>query len=119
MAKDSFKLQVEDIKDLLPAMGFCLVSNQITIDGMPVGYMYREEPYEYVEKEKAREDNDTGWRFLSGNETEEYLDDPGNSKFFSVNVVANYDPAIIPYVKMPIGTELERLPNSNEFVPVI
>jgi hypothetical protein len=118
MAKDSFKLQPEDIKDLLPPIGFCLVSNQITVEGMQVGYMYREEPYEYIEKERAREDNDTGWRFLSGFETEEYLDNPGNSKFFSVNVVANYDPAIIPYIKLPIGTELERAEGSNEFVIV-
>jgi hypothetical protein len=118
MAKDAFRLQAEDIQDLLPPMGFCLVSNQITVDGMPVGYMYREEPYEYVEKEKAREDNDTGWRFLSGNETDEYLDQPGNSKFFSVNVVANYDKAIIPYVKMPKGTELERIEGTDEFRPV-
>ena len=35
--------------------------------------------------------------------------------FFEVNVIANYDPAIIPYLKMPVGTELEREEGTDNF----
>ena len=41
MDKD-FILKPEDIKDIISPMGFCLVSNLITMDGLKVGFMYRE-----------------------------------------------------------------------------
>jgi len=88
-------------------MGFCLVSNKITVDGEKVGFMYREKP---------EDGNDSGWRFLSGTETQEFIDDPHNSKIFDVNTVANYDAAIIPYLKLHYGTELERLQDTDTFI---
>ena len=100
---------MEDIKDLVPPMGYSIVSNLIIMEGMKVGYMYREEP--------ANKD-DSGWRFLSGTETQDYVDDEGNSKVFDVNAVANYDQAIIPYLKLPFGTELERVEEKDEFRPI-
>lgn len=109
MNKNSFILQPDQIKDLIKPMGFCLVSNKITVDGEKVGFMYREKP---------DDNNDSGWRFLSGTETQEYIDDPHTSKIMDVNTVANYDEAIIPYLKLPYGTELEKLPNSAAFIPL-
>ena len=106
MTDSEFKIPIENIKDLIVPMGFCLVSNKITVDGMQVGFMYRE---------KIFEKDDSGWRFLSGTESQEYLDDPKTAKILDVNTVANYDKAIIPYLKMPIGTELERTEGSDEF----
>ncbi len=107
MAKELFKIPADEIKDLIKLQGFGIISNHITVDGMKVGYMYREERFD---KE------DTGWRFLSGTETEEYIDDPETSKVFSINAIANYDPAILPYIKLPVGTELERVEGADEFV---
>ncbi len=107
MSNTNFKIPTEDIKDLIQPMGFCLVSNKITVDGMKVGFMYRE---------KMFEKEDSGWRFLSGTETEDYLEDPTMGKILDVNTVANYDAAIIPYLKMPVGTELERVEGTVEFV---
>ena len=106
MEEKKFKLKPEEIKDLIPSMGYSFVSDKITVDGMKVGFMYREKPFE---KE------DSGWRFLSGTEDEDYLDDTNNSMVFEVNTVANYDEAIIPYLKSKIGTELERVEGSDEF----
>ena len=74
---------------------------------MKVGFMYREEPLD---------DEDSGWRFLSGTEDQEYADNPENSKIFGVNAIANHDPAIIPYLKSPEGTELERIDGMDEFL---
>ncbi len=104
------ELQEEDIQDLVNHWGYCIVSNTITMENMKVGFMYREER---MDKE------DSGWRFLSGTETEEYLEDPDNSKALSVNLVANYDAAIMPYLKSKIGTEWERVEGAEEFVQIV
>ena len=34
---------------------------------------------------------------------------------FDVNTMANYDEAIIPYLKMSVGSELERIEGTEEF----
>ncbi len=104
-----FKLKPEEIKDIVPPIGYCLVSDKITVDGLKVGFMYREKP---------EEKDDSGWRFLSGTETEEYMDDENNTMIFDVNVVANYDLSIIPYLKSKVGTELERVEGTDEFRPI-
>ena len=91
-----------------PSMGFCLVSNMITMEGKKVGYMYREELEEDSE-------NDSGWRFLAGSENQEYVDNDSNSKVYEVETISDFDSAIIPYLKSPFGTELERIEGKDEF----
>jgi hypothetical protein len=59
---------------------------------------------------------DSGWRFLSGQETQEYLDDPANLGLYNVNTIANYDPDIIRYLDAPPISAFERLPGTNEFI---
>jgi hypothetical protein len=87
-------------------MGACFATDKITVEGMKVGYMYREE---------SEEEMDSGWRFFSGTEDQEYVDDSNNTMIYNVNTIANYDRAIIPYLILPHGTELERIENSDEF----
>jgi hypothetical protein len=70
----------------------------ITVDGMPVRYMYREKP---------DNDLDSGWRFFAGSETDEYVEIPENCGIYDVNTIANYDPDIIPHL------ERLRAPRSN------
>lgn len=101
-----FIINEHDIKDLVHGMGYSICSNKITIEGMKVGFMYREEPVD---------DEDSGWRFLSGTEDQDYADNPDNSKIFGVNAIANHDPAIIPYLKSPYGSELERVEGEDTF----
>ena len=48
----------------------CIVSDKITKEGYKVGYMLREEPTEG--------NPDSGWRFMAGNEDDEYMDNPDN-----------------------------------------
>lgn len=71
--------------------------------------MYREEP---------DFDVDSGWRFLAGVESQEYLDDPKNMAIYDVNTIANYDPEIIPFLHAPIGSAFERDAGSGDFVKV-
>jgi hypothetical protein len=96
----------EDIKDLVFDMGYSICSNKIYKEGHKVGFMYREEPLD---------DEDSGWRFMAGTEEQEYADDPDNSKIIGVNTIANHDPAIIPYLKSPVETELARIEGGDEF----
>ncbi len=87
-------------------MGGSIATDKIVVEGEPVHFMYREEPDNEI---------DNGWRFLSGTEDQDYIDDPDNSAIYSPNTIANYDPAIIPYLNLPIGTELERIEGTGKF----
>lgn len=100
---NNFKLKKEDIKKIVNINGSCIASNKITVDGEKIGYMYREEPSNEV---------DTGWRFFSGSEDEEYTNNPNNFNIFELNTICNYDESIIPYLDSNIGTSFEKV-NDN------
>jgi len=101
-----FKIPSQEIKQLIPPMGGCLATDKITVEGDEIGFMYREEP---------DFDSDSGWRFLSGSESQEYADNANNWAIYEVNTIVNCDPTIIKYLEMPVGTELERRKGTSEF----
>ena len=107
--KKQFALAPSDIKPLAEGRGSCFATDRITADGKPVGFMYRDPP---------KNDVDSGWTFLSGDETQDYLDNPAGLGIYNVNTVANYDPAIISYLDAPVLSAFERQPDTNEFVAV-
>lgn len=105
--KGFIKIKIEDLIEWKGGNGEgCLVSNKITKEGWKVGYMYREEPDEGVP--------DSGWRFMQGEESDEYNSDASNVNVFAINTICNYDPDIIPYLNLPIGTVLIRI-SEHEF----
>lgn len=61
---------------------------------------------------------DSGWRFMSGTESQKYMDDPSNLEIYDVNTIANYDPAIVPYLAAPVGSAFERTPGTSTFAEV-
>ena len=79
----------------------CFASDKITKEGFKVGYMYREQPDEGKP--------DSGWRFLAGNEDDEYMNDPRNLHIFAINTICNYDRDIIPYLKSKPGSAYIRI----------
>lgn len=107
--KKQFRLTANDIKPLASGYGGCIATDMITVEGKRVGFMYREAV-------SLREDS--GWRFLSGLESQEYLDDSRNHSIYDVNTIANYDPDIIPFIEAPVGSAFERDVESGLFVPV-
>ena len=107
--KKKFKLRASDIKPLANGHGGCIATDMITVDGMPVGFMCREEP---------NNPQDSGWCFTSGHESQEYMDDAKNHAIYDVNTIANYDPEIIPLLGAPIGSAYER-DESGKFVEII
>lgn len=84
----------------------CIVSDKITKEGFKVGYMYREQPDEKIP--------DSGWRFMAGNEDNEYMNNPNNHHIFSINTICNYDKDIIPYLHANVGSAYIRV-DSNKF----
>ncbi len=107
MATDKkFKLKPEEIVQLIDPMGGCIATDKITVDGEMVDYMVREE---------QDNDIDSGWQFFSGTEDQDYVDDPNNSAIYDVNTIANCDRAIIPYLDLPVGTQLERIRGTDKF----
>jgi hypothetical protein len=82
-----------------PNRGGCIASDRITVDGEPVGFMYRDQPANEL---------DSGWRMMAGDESEDYMDEPSNHEVYDLNTIANYDPDIVPLLDAPIGAEFER-----------
>jgi hypothetical protein len=103
-----FALDATEIEMLATGYGACLASDRIMVDGKQVGFMYRE---------KGDNDLDSGWRFLAGDESEEYLANAQNVGLYDVNTVANYDPSIIQYLGAPVGSAYSR-EGSGELRPV-
>jgi hypothetical protein len=109
MSGKSFKLKAEEIRSLAPGRGGCFASDHITVEGHRVGYLYRE---------RARGAWDSGWRFFSGLESDEYTSDPAHFAIYDVNTIANYDPEIIPLLDAPFHTAYARNAPSGHFAEV-
>lgn len=101
-----FVIPKDQLRSLLPALGSCFATDRIMVDGRKVGYMYREPP---------DHDGDSGWRFLAGDESQDYLDDASHTGLYTVNTVANYDPDIIPYVETPSPCAFEKVAGTSTY----
>lgn len=106
MTNKKFKLDAYEIRPLVAAMGSCIATDRITVEGYPVRFMYREQPDNEV---------DSGWRFFSGFEDDAYTTDPELHGIYDVNTVANYDPSIIPFLEAPLGSAFEKPDRSEQF----
>ena len=104
-----FALPADRIRPLVEGRGGCFATDMITVEGLKVGYMYREEPDFEI---------DSGWRFMSGRESQAYIDDAANLAIYDVNTIANYDPDIIPFLDAPVGAAFERQDGTGPFVAI-
>ena len=105
-SQKDFAITKERIRPLIPEMGGCFATDRIMVDGEQVRYMYRE---------AADFEEDSGWRFFAGDESQDYIDDLWNTGIYEVNTVANYDPDIIPYLQVPAPCRFEKVPGSHEY----
>ena len=79
---------------------FCIVSNKILRDNERVGLLYR--------SEEIKLDNgriDSGWCFMSGNESDAYTNDPENFTFTTIGKILNLNDAFIQFLDEPEGSE--------------
>ncbi|MES9844932.1 MAG: DUF2185 domain-containing protein [Candidatus Sedimenticola sp. 6PFRAG5] len=86
----------------------CFVTNNILYEGVSVGYLYREDP---------DQEDDSGWRFTTGTETDEYMDNPDNSSYVSVGAVLSQDDSFIDLLESPSGIAFVKN-NEGGFVEV-
>lgn len=98
--KDYF-LKASEIKRLINSNEGCIATDRITIDGCKVGFMYREETYQ-------NDYPDSGWRFMAGDEDDDYMNNPENHSVYQVNTICNYDPEILPFLNAAPGTAYIR-----------
>ena len=80
----------EQLRPLAEGLGMCMAPDTIMVTGLPITRAYRVMPTMYM---------DSGWRFLSGCETGEYLSNPRYNGIYDVNVIANYCPELIDLLK--------------------
>lgn len=52
---------------------------------------------------------------MSGFESDEYMNDPGNHSVYDVNTIANYGPDIIQFLDAPAGATFERENGTGPF----
>ena len=94
-----FRLDPATVAEVAPGRGACIASDRVTVDGAPIGYLYREEP-DFP--------SDSGWRFWAGDESPAYAEDAGNFELFDVNTIANYDREVVPLLDAPPGSAFAR-----------
>jgi|SRR6185295_11511360 len=104
-----FLIPGDQIKPVAVGYGGCIASDRITVEGMKVGYLYRESPTNGI---------DSGWRILAGDESAEYMNDSNNHTVYDVNTIANYDPTITAVLETEPPCAFEWDASSSRFVSI-
>lgn len=95
-----------------PAPGhLCLASSLILSERpMPIRFFYRDTP---------DHGNDSGFRFYSGLETDEFLMRDGSALVAPLDCMERIDPSISRLLeRSAVGSVWERRPGSNDWIPV-
>jgi hypothetical protein len=109
MTKKTFALKASQIKPLATGFGGCIATDMITVQGKKVGYMVRE---------PTSRQHDSGWCFMSGEESQDYMDNPNNHAIYDVNTIANYSPDIVGFLNATPGSAFATDISTGELVPV-
>jgi len=87
--------------------GYVLAPKVLVANKLKVQFMYREKP------DNA---NDSGWRVFSGDEDQEYVDNPNNIDIYDIETILAIDNDIEKHLLSPIGSAFEREDANSEFV---
>lgn len=87
----------------------CVATEVITTHQKPVGYAYRTAP---------ATPSDSGWRFLSGSESEKYMNQPTHYITCGLADFAAEHPEVAPLLDHPAGSAFERAGASEAFEAV-
>jgi hypothetical protein len=104
-----FRIAADQIRSIATGRGSCIATDMITVDGQKVAFMYRESPTSTT---------DSGWRFMAGFESQDYMDNPAHLAVYDVNTIVNYDSEIVPFLDAPIGSAFERPKGTGGFIEV-
>lgn len=92
----------------------CFVTSRVLYENHKVHYLYREEP---MEKDPERGYEDTGWRIMAGDESDDYMDNSENIHLVSIGAVLTRDDSFIDILDAPIGSAFEKN-EKGKFEPV-
>ncbi len=111
---DTIQFQVRhiantELEDPIPSivekyLPHSFVTNNILYEGQNVGYMYRETP---------EDENDSGWRFSTGYETDEYMGNADNISYVSLGAVLSQDDSVLDYLDLPVGSAFIKNVHGN------
>ncbi len=87
-----FIIPDEQIRPIMSGRGTCRIPDTLLVMGRELTTFYRVMPVNY---------SDSGWRFLSGTESDEYLSRPEFYGIYDLNIAANYFPSIVPLLDSP------------------
>lgn len=88
-------------------LGYVMAPKILVANKLKVRFMYREKPDNI---------NDSGWRLFSGDEDQEYVDNPNNIAIYDVNTILAFDRDIEKFLISPVGSAFEREDSNQEFV---
>lgn len=86
--------------------GYVIVPKVVVDEKRKIRFMYREEP---------DNNQDSGWRFFSGDESQEYVENPDNLGVYDVNTIIKIDPDIEEFLDGDIGDAFERNDERDKF----
>ena len=81
------------------------VTKKLLEENKKVGFAYREEP---------DNETDSGWRFFTGEENQEYVDNPNNITNISIDEMIEKDESIKTVLNSEYKTAYEK--NNSEFI---
>ncbi|PKI90578.1 DUF2185 domain-containing protein [Actinomycetales bacterium SN12] len=84
--------------EFVPNAGGSIVSTNVLQGVAPIRWAFREPQANPV---------DNGWRFLSAIDGDEYLNSPGNMQVADFNRVVEIEPAVLPLLHLPVGSDIE------------
>lgn len=82
---------------------------QKALDNNYIGYCYRENSEIKI---------DSGWRFLFGDEDEDYLDNPDNSETKDLSEILEWKPELATIITLRRGLEFEWDDEKKEFIEI-
>ena len=91
----------------LPA-GYVLASKLVAEERRPVRFMYREPP---------DSEDDSGWRFFSGDADQAYADDPDNIGLYAASTIVAIDPTVASLLSTAAPCAFERENAAAPFRP--
>jgi hypothetical protein len=86
----------------------CFVTARVLNDGQKVGYLYREAP---------DGDEDSGWRIMAGDESDDYMEDSSHHAFVSLGAVLSRDDSFRDLLDAPVGAAFARNADTGAFEP--
>ena len=85
--------------------GYVLATKMLVEKKLPVMFMYRE----------AGTNGDSGWRFFSGLEDQEYVDNPDNIAIYDIETILSIDESVKPYLDSIGNVAYERTDKQEKF----